>query len=139
MKKLGKELDNALYFGHFRDKHRPRRLRHRMVAGGRRIVMLHSFVKKTDKTPLAERRIAKARLKEIKQETHGYQSAGRGTARKRADNWQAIPVDCCASEVCSCLGQEAGSAIQLIRRKLANVMFRSGLEVKVTLHYTENT
>ncbi|MFT0548484.1 type II toxin-antitoxin system RelE/ParE family toxin [Allopusillimonas ginsengisoli] len=33
---------------------------------GRRIVMLHSFVKKTDKTPLAERRIAEARLKEIK-------------------------------------------------------------------------
>jgi phage-related protein len=33
---------------------------------GRRIVMLHSFVKKTDKTPLAERRIAQTRLKEIK-------------------------------------------------------------------------
>lgn len=33
---------------------------------GRRIVMLHSFVKKTDKTPPAERRIAEARLKEIK-------------------------------------------------------------------------
>ncbi len=33
---------------------------------GRRIVMLHSFVKKTNKTPLAERRIAEARLKEIK-------------------------------------------------------------------------
>lgn len=32
---------------------------------GRRIVMLHSFVKKTDKTPLAERRIAEARLKEV--------------------------------------------------------------------------
>ncbi|MDR0779799.1 MAG: type II toxin-antitoxin system RelE/ParE family toxin [Pseudomonadales bacterium] len=33
---------------------------------GRRIVMLHSFVKKTDKTPLAERRIAETRLKEVK-------------------------------------------------------------------------
>ena len=32
---------------------------------GRRIVMLHSFVKKTDKTPLQERRIAEQRLKEI--------------------------------------------------------------------------
>ncbi|WP_319285215.1 type II toxin-antitoxin system RelE/ParE family toxin [Pusillimonas sp.] len=32
---------------------------------GRRIVMLHGFVKKTEKTPLAERRIAEARLKEI--------------------------------------------------------------------------
>ncbi|TFL11270.1 type II toxin-antitoxin system RelE/ParE family toxin [Pusillimonas caeni] len=31
----------------------------------RRIVMLHSFVKKTEKTPPAERRIAEARLKEI--------------------------------------------------------------------------
>jgi len=33
---------------------------------GRRIVMLHSFVKKTDRTPPAERRIAETRLKEIK-------------------------------------------------------------------------
>lgn len=33
---------------------------------GRRIVMLHSFVKKTQKTPLRERRIAENRLKEIK-------------------------------------------------------------------------
>lgn len=33
---------------------------------GRNIVMLHSFVKKTDKTPPAELRIAEARLKEIK-------------------------------------------------------------------------
>ncbi|WP_353173018.1 type II toxin-antitoxin system RelE/ParE family toxin [Paracandidimonas soli] len=33
---------------------------------GRRIVMLHSFVKKTDRTPLTERRIAETRLKEIK-------------------------------------------------------------------------
>ncbi|HEX7388192.1 MAG TPA: type II toxin-antitoxin system RelE/ParE family toxin [Castellaniella sp.] len=32
---------------------------------GRRIVMLHCFVKKTDKTPPAERHIAEARLKEI--------------------------------------------------------------------------
>lgn len=32
---------------------------------GRRIVMLHSFVKKTDKTPPQERRIAEQRLKEI--------------------------------------------------------------------------
>lgn len=33
---------------------------------GRRIVMLHSFVKKTPKTPPRERRIAETRLKEIK-------------------------------------------------------------------------
>ncbi|MDR2874857.1 MAG: type II toxin-antitoxin system RelE/ParE family toxin [Methylobacillus sp.] len=33
---------------------------------GRRIVMLHSFVKKTQKTPPAERRIAETRMKEIK-------------------------------------------------------------------------
>ena len=33
---------------------------------GRRIVMLHSFIKKTDKTPPAERRIAENRLKEVK-------------------------------------------------------------------------
>lgn len=33
---------------------------------GKRIVMLHSFVKKTSKTPPKERRIAEARMKEIK-------------------------------------------------------------------------
>ena len=33
---------------------------------GKRIVMLHSFVKKTDKTPTREREIAESRLKEIK-------------------------------------------------------------------------
>nr|WP_268809525.1 type II toxin-antitoxin system RelE/ParE family toxin [Pectobacterium fontis] len=33
---------------------------------GRRIVMLHSFVKKTDKTPSKERRLAEKRLKEVK-------------------------------------------------------------------------
>ncbi len=33
---------------------------------GRRIVMLHSFVKKTPKTPLRELRIAQTRMKEIK-------------------------------------------------------------------------
>lgn len=33
---------------------------------GRRIVMLHSFVKKSAQTPLRERRIAEQRLKEIK-------------------------------------------------------------------------
>lgn len=33
---------------------------------GRRIVMLHSFVKKSQKTPPSERRIAETRLKEIK-------------------------------------------------------------------------
>lgn len=33
---------------------------------GRRIVMLHSFVKKTDKTPHAERRVAEHRLKEVR-------------------------------------------------------------------------
>jgi len=33
---------------------------------GRRIIMLHSFIKKTERTPLKERRIAQRRLKEIK-------------------------------------------------------------------------
>ena len=33
---------------------------------GRRIVMLHGFVKKSGKTPSQERKIAEARLKEIK-------------------------------------------------------------------------
>lgn len=33
---------------------------------GRRIVMLHSFIKKSERTPLREREIAKSRLKEIK-------------------------------------------------------------------------
>jgi phage-related protein len=36
---------------------------------GRQIVMLHSFVKKTDKTPPRERQIAEARIKEVK---HGH-------------------------------------------------------------------
>ncbi len=33
---------------------------------GRRIVMLHGFIKKSQKTPVRERRIAEARMKEIK-------------------------------------------------------------------------
>jgi phage-related protein len=33
---------------------------------GRRIVMLHSFVKKSDRTPLRERQVAELRMKEIK-------------------------------------------------------------------------
>ncbi|MER2474215.1 type II toxin-antitoxin system RelE/ParE family toxin [Photorhabdus laumondii] len=33
---------------------------------GHRIVMLHSFVKKTQKTPLKERRKAEIRMKEVK-------------------------------------------------------------------------
>ncbi|WP_228956933.1 MULTISPECIES: type II toxin-antitoxin system RelE/ParE family toxin [Photorhabdus] len=33
---------------------------------GHRIVMLHSFVKKTQKTPLKERRKAEVRMKEVK-------------------------------------------------------------------------
>lgn len=36
------------------------------VQVGRRIVMLHSFIKKTQKTPPRERKIAENRLKEIK-------------------------------------------------------------------------
>ena len=32
----------------------------------KRIVMLHGFIKKSDKTPLHERKIAEARLKEVK-------------------------------------------------------------------------
>jgi phage-related protein len=35
---------------------------------GRRIVMLHSFVKKSNKTPLRERETAEARMKEVKSE-----------------------------------------------------------------------
>lgn len=35
---------------------------------GRRIVMLHSFVKKSDKTPPRERKIAERRMKEVKRE-----------------------------------------------------------------------
>ena len=33
---------------------------------GRRIVMLHSFIKKSDRTPLRERKVAELRMKEIK-------------------------------------------------------------------------
>ena len=33
---------------------------------GRRIVMLHSFIKKTDRTPLRERSVAETRMKEVK-------------------------------------------------------------------------
>ena len=33
---------------------------------GKRVVMLHSFIKKTDKTPARERVIAELRMKEIK-------------------------------------------------------------------------
>jgi phage-related protein len=36
---------------------------------GKRIVMLHSFIKKSDKTLLREREMAEVRLKEVK---HGY-------------------------------------------------------------------
>jgi len=32
----------------------------------KRIVMLHSFIKKSDKTPLREREMAEARMKEVK-------------------------------------------------------------------------
>lgn len=33
---------------------------------GKRIVMLHSFIKKSDRTPLRERTVAETRMKEIK-------------------------------------------------------------------------
>ncbi|NBS58079.1 MAG: type II toxin-antitoxin system RelE/ParE family toxin [Betaproteobacteria bacterium] len=33
---------------------------------GKRIVMLHSFIKKSDRTPIREREVAQTRLKEIK-------------------------------------------------------------------------
>jgi phage-related protein len=33
---------------------------------GKRIVMLHSFIKKSERTPLREREIAETRMKEIK-------------------------------------------------------------------------
>lgn len=35
---------------------------------GRRVVMLHSFVKKSDRTPRREREVAESRLREIKHE-----------------------------------------------------------------------
>jgi phage-related protein len=35
---------------------------------GKRIVMLHSFVKKSDRTPLRERELALTRMKEVKRE-----------------------------------------------------------------------
>ncbi len=33
---------------------------------GKRIVMLHSFIKKSDRTPMREREVAETRMKEIK-------------------------------------------------------------------------
>lgn len=36
------------------------------MPNGKRIDMLHSFIKKTERTPLREREIAEARMKEIK-------------------------------------------------------------------------
>ncbi len=33
---------------------------------GKRIVMLHSFIKKSDRTPIREREVADTRLKEVK-------------------------------------------------------------------------
>ena len=33
---------------------------------GKRIVMLHSFIKKSDRTPIREREVAEARMKEVK-------------------------------------------------------------------------
>ena len=33
---------------------------------GKRIVMLHSFIKKSDRTPVRERQVAETRLKEVK-------------------------------------------------------------------------
>lgn len=38
-----------------------------MTASGRRIVILHSFIKKSQKTPKAALKIAKARAKEVEQ------------------------------------------------------------------------
>lgn len=35
---------------------------------GRRIVILHGFIKKTDKTPVADLKLARVRLKEVKNE-----------------------------------------------------------------------
>jgi phage-related protein len=37
---------------------------------GRRIVMLHSFIKKSERTPSREREIAETRMKEIKRAKH---------------------------------------------------------------------
>lgn len=35
---------------------------------GKRIIMLHSFIKKSDRTPLREREVAETRMKEVKHE-----------------------------------------------------------------------
>lgn len=35
---------------------------------GKRIVMLHSFIKKSERTPMREREVAETRMKEIKRE-----------------------------------------------------------------------
>ena len=37
---------------------------------GRRVVMLHQFIKKSEKTPLNELKIARNRMKEVKDEKH---------------------------------------------------------------------
>ncbi len=36
----------------------------------KRIVILHSFVKKTDRTPAKDRRLAETRMKEVKNDAH---------------------------------------------------------------------
>ena len=38
---------------------------------GRQIVILHSLIKKTQETPLADLRLARKRLKQVKHENHG--------------------------------------------------------------------
>jgi phage-related protein len=37
---------------------------------GRRVVMLHQFIKKSEKTPLNELKIARNRMKEVKDAKH---------------------------------------------------------------------
>ncbi|MDR2213724.1 MAG: type II toxin-antitoxin system RelE/ParE family toxin [Pseudomonadales bacterium] len=50
---------------------------------GRRIMVLHVFIKKSEKTPLKERRIAEARLKEVKNaDAQRVKSQGTGQPRR---------------------------------------------------------
>ncbi len=50
---------------------------------GRRIVMLHQFVKKSEKTPKKETKIARKRMKEIKDDQHFQTVQGTGAGAPR--------------------------------------------------------
>ena len=71
---------------------------------GKRVVMLHSFVKKSDRTPKAERKIAEARLKEMKNAACGRSSRARTCER------QTFPFGCNAAQIREGLRQAANFA-----------------------------